>query len=319
MLGVAPKNIYQFCLKDWSEVESALTELAQSKDKLAEQGVANLDKFYSYIYPLYDIVTAGANNPKWLTEQGILKFLSVDLVKNFLSNPKNVELRAALSVEFAMIYTGIGRQTTVEPYDLDELKKILDGTLEYYNDFVFAHTMFDLVAKPGDKERIEVLAQMLKAEGGVEFLNATDWEVMFLESLMIRALWANLDVLDEAFQELLIKNYFYIGIVIGVPMRSLAVNFSFTGTVEGAETKKNLMMASLLDSRESIPVNLQNDEWKNMSEILKNYGAQLNGEKSSSFAQEEFIKNFYVGQNGREIWRGWLRELLVIMNNLSGF
>lgn len=143
-----------------------------------------------------------------------------------------------------------------------------------------------------------------------------EWHDAFLFALLLHALWKQFFFLSKDTGEMLLKNYFYFALAVGVPIRDILVQFLNDHLWEGREESEKWIFNCLQSNQESIPLNTACTEWKKMIDVVKNYSIRLQGRQSSGFDQEEFVKGFYEGQEGRDAFRGWLRELLNIMFHL---
>ena len=317
MANLIQRNIYEYCLKDWKEVESALTNLVRAEKDLIQKQVPIIEKLFRYIYPLYDVVTAGANNPFWSTQSGMLKFLDTELLKKFLADPLDKSLRDKLSEQLMLLCVALGNQTDIVPYDQEDLKEIVAGKSSSYNDMVFVHTLALLLIKTVDKEKIDVLCGLLKAEGGQELQIPIEWPPTFILSLVLQVLWRNIEILDWPQKDLLIKNYLHLSLVAGVPVREIVEKYVNTGTSLENKEKVDLFFNDLLNSQEDMPLDNRCEEWRNVSDVIKNYMAQLDGGAASGFTQEQFISGFYQNQIGKEVLRSWLRELVILVSRVN--
>lgn len=312
------KNLYNFCAQNWDEVVSLLKKVADQQAENIATGVPVMVKFYQYFNDIFKIV----NRSKVASPLGnvVLKMIPVNLLKNFVDNPTDKANNDELSIKIMLASAALSEQPSLRFYTILEMQRIVSGDFAYYNDLAMAYSLnrlyFGLVAVEEKMENLAILMDYLHNNGGVEMQTSIDWEAAVLFTMILQIVWTNFLFFTPEMQQLILKNYFFLAIVAGVPVKSLLAKYINASTEEERLVKEKFFFDCLQTSLENIPLDTSCTEWKKMMDVVKNYSVRLQGKQSSGFDQEEFVKGFYEGQEGRDAFRGWLRELLNIMFHL---
>jgi len=303
------KKIYQYCAQDWKNVERILSILIDKKATIVQTGGEVANRLYRYLETIYKAVILANSSPDLMTNQNIVKFLDIQVAQKFIDNPSDKENRDVFSEQIVWIYAATGQSLSLSTYDREELASINKGDLDYYDDLMFIKTLRELIDKKDDVNRVTAVSEFLYKDGGREMQEPVDWQTAFLHMLILQAVWNNFSILSAEKQELILQNYLYLGLVAGAPVQEVLENY-LTIDADKQDERLSLVGKSLDESHEFIPLNLEINEERRLSDLVKNYFVQLAGNKPSGFAQEQFINGFYQGDRQANVYRSWLRQLL---------
>lgn len=324
-VNLGAKNLFGFREQTWEEVLSALEKLAGQKSVLLKQNIPGVEKMYNYIDPIYDLARFD-NKDEMIDrlDKNSISYLSVPLIKEFLINPNNQEVRDALSIQLGFVAAATNNlgEFTPMPYAAEEIKDALQGTLPYYSDLTFIHTLRQQIT---DKLYSEDLPTVLlntfpsvaDKEGKEEILF---WDNHFINALMLAVIWMGFPLLETSNQKFLIQNYLYYSIVAGVPVRSFLKQI-LLAVAEADDEESHIGIVMFFTktfefNEESVPLDVLGEETMKLTDIFHNYLAAVYEEKVNTLAQEKFLMEFYKGEAKGGSYRRWLREIFTLLIQL---
>lgn len=313
------KNFYSYCLQSPADVEGALVKLAQARQGIERVNKGNLERFYFYANSILEKLKQATGEKKTMTGN-MMKFLDKELIADFINQPNDAFKQVDLSRQLVIVASGLGVSAGADPYDQEDLAAMVNGTFKFYHDVPFAYTLSQIINSGVDASAMaEVSLGFLRFEGEAADQGAVEmkWEAAFLLALTLQAAWIHFNALSEESRKLLLRDYVYLSIVGGVPVRSALRDFVYSTGQKSAERAKFVFNGLVSLNREEVPLRTDFSQWKKMSDVVRNYTARLGGELSGGFGQEEFLQGFYQGQPNRDFFRGWLREILNIVSDLN--
>ncbi len=291
--------------------------LGDARAALQGQDSATLKPTYRYVQNYLDNI-AGAlertmtNAPEQAVTELPLRFVDVNLFDELFGGS---EPDADAVVRLAYVMDALGARPQVTPYDIDEFKNLIAGNPQFYHDAPFILTLRAAAAGVGTEYGALLLhaLPLLNTEESVRM--GLLWDEALIFSLMLHTAWRYFPVANERDQQFLLQNYFYHGIAAGVPVRVLLID-SLTNS-DNPLTKLNGYLQFLLASTEMVPTTLDVSTMQTFSSLLRTYFASTFDESIATLDQEKFMANWYRIGEGRETYRGWLRQALNIALHLK--
>ncbi|MFH1789819.1 MAG: hypothetical protein ABH832_02005 [bacterium] len=316
-------RIYDYCKRNWNDTVESVSLLYEEKDAMLAKNIELIEEIYSALEPIYEQVAylevSKQKTAQDETDKQIIKMLSHYIVYWFLLSPESEDIRKALLLELRMISAGIGLfkgGKNFKPYTLIEFKEIINGEGLFYNDAFFANTLNHIMKMDQNDEYISALIASLPASS-YEIKDCDKlytWEEAFLLVLIAHTCWNAFPKMPPREQQILLKNFFYHGIVMGIPIREyLSACLRVEPTYQRFEATANFISRALADSNEFILIDLTKKNSERFNSLIEKYSSVVYGENIDLIAQEQFISEIYKGQEEKEIYLSWLREALSII------
>lgn len=252
--------------------------------------------------------------PEQVVTELPLRFVDENLV-DVLFNSSEPDGEAVGRLGF--IAAALGAEPRVTHYDIDEFQNLLAGkTPDFYNDHAFLVTLRAAAAGKGTEYGAALLhtLPMLTTEDSLRV--GLLWDEALIFALSLHTVWRYFPVASEREQQFILQNYFYHGLAAGVPVRVwLAESIA---TLENPSVRLGVYLQALLTSTEMVPTAVDLSTAQTVSSLLRAYFVSLSTESIPTLAQEKFLANWYKVGEGREAYRGWLREALNIATRLKG-
>lgn len=302
-------------MQPWPKVEAALLEMYGQRQAMLKTGIKIMNKIYIYLRPVCNVITSKYKKPSWPLERAMFNLVEEDLIRSFLADPNNKEVRDVLSLQIMMAYCVAGGPLPVDMYDEEEMASIAkeDKEVNYYNHFVFAHTLRRIIDGVSPMVYLPSLSAMLVPGSEEERSESYEWEYVFAFQLLLHTLWHYFHVLPPEDQETLVKNYLYLGVVGNAPLGDIIDYYINYGQPDAASIKDAQIVTLLKSSNEKIPISTDLQQTQTLNEIVGKFFIREREMGGGGFAQEEFIKQYYQGQPNQDKFRAWLREVLTII------
>ncbi len=303
-------NLYYFCSRSQREIKDNLQEILRIKDDLLALSNPSITRLLKYIDPILSRVRFNTSGNLENPADVAIKFLEPEVLQQFVSDPTDVAARNALAEQVLLVSAGLGVLPDTEPYSVDELNAIDDGELSYYNEATFVYTWSAVASSPQNHTEYGglIISQLTIRRDVPVNREEHDWRSAFLWAATVRAAWALFPFLDSEFQVLLLQYFFYQGFAVGAPVKNQLIaavkNASPTTGISS-----NLILDSIDENKEIIPLQIDRGMGKTAGELIKNYLAHGGSLVEGGFVLEQFIGELYSGQMGRDAYAGWLREM----------
>ncbi|MCX6780180.1 MAG: hypothetical protein NT034_03305 [Candidatus Magasanikbacteria bacterium] len=321
-LNLGPQKIQTFFSQPIESVVLALNELVSGKDRL--------ELFTPNSKGMFEVASVLARQEKNFgqlsllgkIDRSLVSLISVDLIKDFISNPSDKELLESLSSQIFLIAAATDNLPAslkeIKPYDDDEMGLVLEGRLSYYDDILFVFTLRQIITSATSSSHIFKLLNSLPAAPSEEEFeeNKFYWLDALIGSLILQAAWAYFLDLSTNDRRFLLQNYLYHSMVVGVPVEDRFKNAY--QDLEGQEYNLECDgVIKLLDyNLELIPHTAQAVSGAKVSEVIHEFLPLVFEEKIQTFAQEKFITDFYQNEKDTQFMQGWLRDLLHLVLSL---
>lgn len=311
-------QFYDFRRGSWSEVKTALDNLVKAKEKIIGQTSAAL-KLYEYAEPIIALANsksfAGAAD---IADREAMCFLDVDLAAEFLADPTDAGNGDALSLELAFIAAAVGVAKNVVPYDDRELGLVLDGDDRFYNDLIFAGTLGSLIGRTGGEKIAARLARSLPLIKPKEDIKQTYfWVDAFIFSLMLQAAWSHFKNLEAGDRQFLLQNYFYLGIVLGVPVRWWISELLRNKSDEDYNILSREIAKNLEASHESVPLSDGDITGRPLADLVREFMPKIQPTGVIELELGSMVDKFYKNQVDEAFFSSWLREAVSILLHLK--
>jgi len=311
------QNWFSYHAQSFDNVLAGLKFLVENNDKWLKKTSVNGKKLLFYCKAIFEQVKNYNKTDLENLELDVIKYLNSNLLQNFIDHPDDKNNVDSFAKQIFFIYSALGNTLPVEVYSKLEMQEIIEGEYVLYDDNTFVYSL-NKIFNDQDKfgEYQTLLEKYFFREKPENLKYEMEWEDALIYSLFILFFWKNFSFATKEMQETLLKNYFYTAIVCGVPVKSILERFLSVGTVEELNERRQMFFDALQESREEVPLDANFTEWKKLIEVIKAFSVRIKG-ANSGFEQEEFLKTFYNNQEGRDIYRSWLREVLNIVFSLE--
>lgn len=317
-------NLFFFRLENYEDVKKNLGVLFENKAKLLALGDAVIGKMFEYVDPMYEAMKIyKEDNIFDIIDMSSCAFLSAGLIKEFVKDPANTVIRDRLSVQLSLVGASTLNFSKPDllPYTYEEIIRIVvDGDKKIYNDFTFLYSLRTYLEINEPDDRIAAIFSSLdKIDSDDEGFTLFYWNEALSFSLSLQLVWRNFYLFDFKQQEFILKNYFYLAVVSGVPVDYwLKMILSIDDVDVDGRNNNNLFLKSAEVSSENLPINTVTLDSKKLIEVFSEYVAQVYGDVGGirTLVQEKFIRGIYGGQLEEKKFSFWLRNLLQIYYSL---
>lgn len=312
-LNLGAQKIYTFFSQPVPSVVSALDNFVFQKEKheLFNEG-------FREIYDVAEVLKKKLNEPtgyKAMFDSGTIALINEDLLKAYISNPSDKELLSVLASQILMVASASDTaemMKNIKPYDEEDMQLILQGKFEFYDDGVFVYSLRKMLDETNVSAQLisKLLNSLPPAPKEEEYADEKHfWLDCLIKKMMLQLVWKNFDVLSTSDQKFLIQNYFYISMVMGIPVNELLQK------IDDQEVYANIL--KLLEyNYEIIPLSAEGSFGIGLIETMHEFNSISYQEKINTFAKEKFIKSFYEGEEKTEAMQNWLRQLLTVFVTL---
>lgn len=319
MYTPTPKTLLDYRTTPWSEVQNALADLLRREKELVEKGGEPMVRLFGYIEPV-GVLAAISDEDDVVSaiDREILHLLEAELLQDFLANPANTDLQDMLGLELALVAAATDRVKGFKPYTLEELQRIMAGDNSIYNDLIFALTLREQLFQEEKDNDVVVGTFLLNS---LPLLNAAKyerekymWDDMFLFTLILHVAWKTFAVLPPILQQRMLQQYFYISIVLGVPVRRWVTDGVEIMEKQSRQLVYQGFVQSIATSEEAI-FRGTGDERIEFTQVVKQYFERTVEESVGTPAQEKFLEEFFQSTRSDAIQfeqKNWLREALNI-------
>lgn len=317
MLALGQNNIYDFRLQTLAQVQQMLGQLIVEKQRFLDLNIPVIAKIFDSIEAINKTANEpNINKPIQAFHESAITFLDKDLLEIFYNDPKDKEMRDALSLELILVSAATGNVTGLSAYTDEEMLDILKGKeVPFYDDALFVYTLRK--SFEGNVSNT-LFSAMIKTLPGVatvpDNVKMYYWDEMFLLSVMLHAIWRHFLYLSQNDQLFLLQNYFYQSVIIGAP-----VKFELQETAKLAVSRRQgdgmgrFLIESLLSGKETVPSKTLMREGKITSDVFKDFMNKSANEAINTLVLEKFVSDMYRGQEDSEFFAAWLRETLSIV------
>ncbi|KKQ27992.1 MAG: hypothetical protein US42_C0003G0049 [Candidatus Magasanikbacteria bacterium GW2011_GWC2_37_14] len=308
---------FNYQLQNYHEVVDSFGLLENKRLEIISKIGKLGERIFLYVDFISKKILQHQIKPEVSFETNLIKYLDLGLLNNFINDPLNKENRDLFSEQLLLVYSALGGALPINAYSVEEMLQIKSAEYLYYDDNIFVGTLryifsdLDVFYK-----YLPSISDYLFRDGQNSIKQNFDWHTAFIYSALINFCWSSFWFLKSEEQENLLKNYFYTAIVAGVPVKIILDRFLAVGTAEEKVRCQQLFANGLENNLEEVPLNGDFTEWKKLLAIIRGFSVRIKG-SNSGFEQEEFLKEFYQNQPGRDVYRGWLREVLNIVFSLE--
>lgn len=202
-------------------------------------------------------------------------------------------------------------------YTLAEVVGILKMENEVYSQAQFLASLREFSKDENRKELNDVILERLntKLYFSHDFFN---WDEALIFTFLLHIIYSRYEYLGWGPQIFLLQYYLIRAIAVGIPVYP-AVGRALYEThdiVEYVMTCRDFSDAVSL-SKENVVVNIENFETKTIQSLTDRYLGLAGDKWLDGFNLNEFIKNIYEGQKGRDIYTKWLQETFNVFIHLK--
>ena len=246
--------------------------------------------------------------PLWPVLQSLVAITDSSLLDNFSSDEQK------LTSQLAAIGAVLNIQPGLKIYEPAEFIAKLGAADSVEKDF--GNLVYTLADAYDDKEGLEIASSLINWLGQEININndTASWQENFLLTLILHVVFNRFWLLSQEKQDMLLRRYYFLAIVAGVPVRDCISRFlADSYDVLAFGTKHIVLLSALKENQEEVFVDSAGKETEILSVLLKKYSVETIAEKdlknqiSRVYAQAPLGKTYTV----------WLTEAVLIFRNLS--
>ncbi len=299
-----PEKIYKYFYQNIAEIDKKLADLSAFNFATFLNSDDNL-LFVNRLQLLSDnFLKKVLNEYLWLDKQ-LFNFLDLDLINQFLSSPDKDKINL-LSDNIKIISSAIGEEDNLDRYNVDEIISCINLSKKDFDFFSIINSLRQELFDQHNRDLIKAIFNYLQK---VELYR--DWEIkeLVVFVLLLNIIWKNFDFLLPVEQSYLLNLFFYISVLIGIPVASILKNSIYQTSNPVDFVVKNKFLADALDKNiEIIPVDKNIQQVADLGEVFKIFLA-LNQEPSG------FVRNSY--QADQKVLSDSLVEVLIVYYGLK--
>lgn len=310
MFSQTPNQFNEFFRQPRGVADQAIRDLWQVKSSMLSQNIPAIPKMYKYIEALYKKISERpSDNPFASVESAAIGFLDAEVVKAFIADPTDKAARDELSDQLFIVSSAIGCNDMIDPYTSSELALFVAQQLDYYTNEEMLATIWLAILGYNTLDVLPMIITIMNEQAinfGGQKPDLYTWHESLVWGMFLHLVWFYLPALQTKDQELLLKHYFYQAVVAGVPVRrNLSQMFSMG---EAKEANQRWCFEVLSHSQEMVIVDTNGTQFKPMVQIWAEFAGSHLGAAYTALAEDEFARNVYGSQEGREAYIVWLRE-----------
>lgn len=318
-MALPARLIHYYFQQTWPEVQDAFAILDKVRVGLQKGGAKIENTLYEFVGPINSrIVNHLAADPFWEVDKQTIRLIDLELVDQYNLNPLNKDLTDTLAQHLFNIYSALGFLPTAEPYTPSELKSIITGEGgDIYNISLLLFTMRKVLEGWFTADMIPIIAALVLAEP-VPAQNSRvplKGEQALLYNLMLQLLWRWFAFLPPMGQASLLKHFLHQSVVSEINVRARIKQYLNLPGVDAAKQSR-IFADYAAKSNELVPSKTTGEEWKTLEELMNGFYSRATGRPESGFVQEQYAREVYNGQENRDFFSSWLREVISIIVHL---
>lgn len=234
------------------------------------------------------------------------KFLYPRAIEDYVGFAKENNFKNFLSTQLFYLNLIINSNDKLAPYDLNEIKNLLAGTMDYYSDEALLITLRDILFNDSDEnnEKINLLANWLpEIVLGELGEDRYDWIEALVFTVLLHTAWSKFPVLSEKNKKRLLGSYLYLGSVGGVNLKLVFENFNFSFDKPSDHFS---IGEEVLNNKETIDISQL--ETARFSDLIQFYFQK----GTDGYSKEEYLNSLYKDSNlpNKNIYIAWLRTAI---------
>ncbi len=250
--------------------------------------------------------------------ESLINLLDRQVLGNFLLNKDEDSLREVVFM-LRPVAISLNISLNIGIYTPEELFSILSEEGGGYELDRMLFTLKQASMGQDQESYTDILLPYLDIDAVVN-QKIFSWEDALTLTIMLQAVWSYFSLLDVFDKARLIESYTYKSIVLGIPVRHYLEEFLYNTTdVINYAFSNDMILRSLDDSRETLPVDISEGNYQSLKEIINKYAPQTGESSIDSYGQTESIRNIYQGQKNRDKYVNWLLETVYIVNHVQDF
>lgn len=312
MPETALQPLYAYCLQPPQDVIQSVFALAREKEKLVSTGMPVVAKMFVHIDAIYEVLlNYSTTDPLSLIDLAAVSWIETIVIRQFIIHPEDVANRDRLAVQLRFVAAAIGALPRVTPYTVGELDSIAAGTANFYDALTLVLTARLVAGEPEPNEFIPFFCNQLLLHTASE--EKYTWEEGFVLAAIIRSMWMQFLSLNDSQQILLVQNYLYLGIAVGVPISAVLDYIINAGlSPAAAEEANSLYLVTMENSKEVVPMKANGALGRALATIIKSFitlhGKEFDMEKSVN----DFCAQMYQAAPNAIILSHWLQDVLKV-------
>lgn len=297
-------------IKNFEEIEEILMEEEKKNKEYQNQILSNIE-----IKKLDSLCLRADKKNKWIL---ILNNVDQNLREPLLKKIKDlIDLEEELYYQLTNIGAVLGLYSVGQLYSLDEIKTFLVEGGGEYSLLRLLRTFSEYVRDENRHDLVSLLMDLLNTQFYFE-KDGYSWDDMIVITMMLHIVFYRFEDLTDENQIILVQYYTFRALLCGVSVRQkiqeVLYNTSFV--VDYVVASMDFYQA-LENNQEKILVNVQNEEEKVISQLLKNYLALTGENFADGYKLTNYIDEVYNGQKYRGMLTSWLQEIFYIFIHLK--
>ncbi len=313
MATQAPITLFPLALQTFDETIAAVRELIVARDRLMGLNIPVIKTIYVYLDAINYYIGMDEPDPiKRRIDRATFRFLDASLMRQFKDDPTDALTRDAVSLQLVMIYAALGLMNDVEPYTTEEVQILLRDKTDFFGEEIFAQTLRAAVSGQNAEGIVPELMILLTAHAKGNGGEVYDWYGAVIYTLMLSVVWYNFKYLQPTDQALLLHEYLYIAIVLGVPVRECITEVYSHDVVQDISEIDSIVRAGADNNTEMVPTRFP-DEAMPLRDLFNKYRGEFGESPTNPLGQQQYVDRLYSGQANRDRFIVWLRETINIL------
>lgn len=217
-----------------------------------------------------------------------------------------------------LIAACLGHVSGVDVYAPEEFSSVLQrGDLPQADMVRLCHTLRMVAMGQDSDEYIDYIMPFLSIQGVYSQRNFL-WKDAVIHRAMLDAVWSSFLRIDDEDKYLLLQYYLYRGIVSGLPITSI-VRTQLTRSMDPIDLVYwyDFFIASIDKNVEEIPVKTDGNEYTPFHTLFSDFVGKVGDNLADGLPQQQYIRDMYNGQKGRDTHISWLQELFFVTTRLK--
>ena len=301
----------------WAEVREVLLELNKLEESgsLSEEVNNQIDDIVHYSGLLVQYIDEEEVEDRRLSAEAMVSMLEISharrLLKMDLNTGESKKLLQEIHGQVYLLAASFGL-AIVYAYSPDEFTSVLGQEGKQYDIARVLYTCREDIKAVETEHYLDAIITFLSL-GPVIDKKDMKWEDALLLSMFIQLTWVHFPYLNVDDRDVLLRNYFYRGLVAGAAVRfHIQYHMYQSREIYDYIFRHATIVDALENSKEEVLVDMRNNTYKALSELLSKFKTKEGEEATSGFGQQEYAKSLYQDIPGRDKYTSWLLEVYYI-------